>query len=317
MPRRSRFLSTLAASAAFAVPTFAAEPVDPAEPSAPESSGARAPLTELKNLAVADGLAVDLFAAEPMLLSPSNIDVDARGRVWVCEIVNYRHFRNTTNEPREEGDRILVLEDTDGDGTLDAKTVFYQSPEIDSPHGVCVLGDTVIVSAGENVLTFKDEDGDLVADEGSKRVLFTGIGGVQHDHGIHSFLFGPDGKLYFNFGNEGGQLLRPDGSPVIDLAGNEVKAGVRPYQQGMVFRCDLDGSNVETLGWNFRNNWELAVDSFGRIWQSDNDDDGNRGTRMNFVVPYGNYGYRTSSPAPAGGSGGSGWRRPSPSSTGT
>ena len=82
------------------------------------------------------------------------------------------------------------------------------------------------------------------------------------------------------------------GSPVIDLAGNEVKAGVRPYQQGMVFRCDLDGSNVETLGHNFRNNWELAVDSFGRMWQSDNDDDGNRGTRMSYVIPYGNYGYR-------------------------
>jgi len=60
----------------------------------------------------------------------------------------------------------------------------------------------------------------------------------------------------------------------------------------MVFRCDPDGSNVETLGWNFRNNWEAAVDSFGSIWQSDNDDDGNRGVRINFVMEYGNYGYR-------------------------
>ena len=58
------------------------------------------------------------------------------------------------------------------------------------------------------------------------------------------------------------------------------------------FRCDPDGSNVETLGWNFRNNWEAAVDSFGSIWQSDNDDDGNRGVRINFVMEYGNYGYR-------------------------
>ena len=66
MPRRSRFLSTLAASAACALPAFAADPIDPAE-----SDGARAPRTELKNLAVADGLAVDLFAAEPMLLSPA------------------------------------------------------------------------------------------------------------------------------------------------------------------------------------------------------------------------------------------------------
>ncbi|MCA9161111.1 MAG: dehydrogenase, partial [Planctomycetales bacterium] len=58
------------------------------------------------------------------------------------------------------------------------------------------------------------------------------------------------------------------------------------------FRCNVDGSELETLAWNFRNNWELCVDSFGNMWQSDNDDDGNRGTRINFVMEFGNYGYR-------------------------
>ncbi|NNJ25056.1 hypothetical protein LzC2_11180 [Planctomycetes bacterium LzC2] len=297
MLRRFRPLAALLLSSG-AFPAWA-EPV--ADPAGAEDQ--HAPVTELKNLTVADGFKVDLFAAEPMLLSPSNIDIDARGRVWVCEIVNYRQFRNADTPPREEGDRILVLEDTDGDGELDKKTVFYQSREIDSPHGVCVLGETVIVSAGENILKFTDANGDLVADAGSKEVMFTGISGVQHDHGVHSVLFGPDGKLYFNFGNEGGQLKHADGSPVVDLAGNVVDSSRQPYQQGMIFRCDLDGSNVETLGWNFRNNWELAVDSFGRIWQSDNDDDGNRATRLNFVIPYGNYGYRDELT-------GAGWREP-------
>ena len=60
----------------------------------------------------------------------------------------------------------------------------------------------------------------------------------------------------------------------------------------MAFRCDMDGSNVETLGWNFRNNWELCVDSFGTVWQSDNDDDGNKAVRINFVMEFGNYGFR-------------------------
>ena len=60
----------------------------------------------------------------------------------------------------------------------------------------------------------------------------------------------------------------------------------------MAFRCDMDGSNVETLGWNFRNNWELCVDSFGTVWQSDNDDDGNKAVRINFVMEFGNYGSR-------------------------
>ncbi len=240
---------------------------------------------------IASGLTVQLFASEPQMLSPTSIDVDHLGRVWVCEAVNYRHFRNPNNVPREEGDRILVMEDTDGDGRVDKTTVFYQGTDIDSPHGVCVLGDRVIVSAGENVLSFRDTDGDLKADE--KNLLFTGLSGVQHDHGIHSFMPGPDGKLYFNFGNEGKQLRNANGEPVIDLAGNEVNDLSRPYQQGMVFRCDPDGQNVETLGWNFRNNWEVCVDSFGTMWQSDNDDDGNRGTRINYVMEYGNYGYRS------------------------
>src|SRR5690606_16318222 len=65
-----------------------------------------------------------------------------------------------------------------------------------------------------------------------------------------------------------------------------------PYQQGMVFRCNPDGSALETIAWNFRNNYETAVDSFGTLWQSDNDDDGNKGVRINFVMEYGNYGFR-------------------------
>jgi putative membrane-bound dehydrogenase-like protein len=261
----------------------------------PKESGAinepsRDPNDAIAGFEIADGLKVELFAYEPKMYSPTAIDVDHRGRVWVCEAVNYRHFRNTSNPPRTEGDRILIMTDTDGDGAADQTTVYYQGTDIDSPHGVCVLGDRVIVSAGENVFSFRDTNGDDNADE--KTVLFTGIGGTQHDHGIHSFMPGPDGKLYFNFGNEGKQILDANRQPIVDLAGNEVNDTRKPYQQGMVFRCDLDGSNFETLGWNFRNNWEVAVDSFGTLWQSDNDDDGNRGTRINYVMEYGNYGYR-------------------------
>ncbi|MFN3486215.1 MAG: hypothetical protein ACK44W_12130, partial [Planctomycetota bacterium] len=51
----------------------------------------------------------------------------------------------------------------------------------------------------------------------------------------------------------------------------------RRYMQGMAFRCNPDGTGFETLGHNFRNNYEVTVDSFGTVWQSDNDDDGNQG----------------------------------------
>ena len=249
-------------------------------------SNGLAPKESLKALEVAEGMKVELFASEPMLLSPSSIDIDHKGRVWVAEIVNYRGH----NGKRPEGDRILILEDTNGDGVADTSKTYYQGRDIDSPHGVCVLGDKVIVSAGEQVIVFTDKNGDDKPDD--KKILFNVVGGKQHDHGIHAFCFGPDGKLYFNFGNASRGLKTPDDKLIIDKAGNEIRDHRKPYQQGMVFRCDPDGSNVETLGWNFRNNWEAAVDSFGSIWQSDNDDDGNRGVRINFVMEYGNYGYR-------------------------
>jgi len=258
-----------------------------------QSAGGSTPEEAIENLDVHAALQAEVFAAEPMMLSPSNIDIDHRGRVWVCEVINYRRH----NGKRPEGDTILILEDTDGDGKADSKKVFYQGRDIDSAHGVCVLGTPdgkntrVIVSALDKVQVFTDVDGDDKADK--KEILFSGISGSQHDHGIHQFLFGPDGRLYFNFGNSGKQLKDKDGKPITDLAGNEVNDRRNPYQQGMVFRCELDGSRLETLGWNFRNNWMVAVDSFGALWQSDNDDDGNRGVRINFVMEYGNYGYRS------------------------
>ena len=239
---------------------------------------------------VAEGLEIGLFASEPMMINPTNIDVDEKGRVWVCEAYNYRTNLNPDYDHREEGDRILILEDQDGDGKADKSTVFYQGPEINSALGIWVMGNTAIVSCSPNIFIFTDEDQDGKADK--KEILFTGIKGVQHDHGAHAMTFGPDGKLYFNFGNEGHQLLRPDSTPVLDQQGRPIVADGNPYRMGMAFRCNLDGSEVEVLGHNFRNNYELAVDSYGNVWQSDNDDDGNRGVRINYVMEYGNYGYR-------------------------
>lgn len=247
----------------------------------------RDPADATSTLDVAEGLEANLFTSEPEISNITSIDIDHLGRIWACEVKNYRRH----NGSRPEGDRILVLEDTDGDGKADKSTVFYQGRDIDSAHGICVLGNRVIVSAGDKVQVFYDDNGDLKADD-KRDLLFTGIEGTQHDHGIHAFVFGPDGKLYFNFGNSGRRLKDKDGKVVVDMAGNEVHDHRKPYQEGMVFRCNLDGSQLETLGWNFRNNWEVCVDSLGTMWQSDNDDDGNKGVRINYVMDFGNYGYR-------------------------
>jgi putative membrane-bound dehydrogenase-like protein len=248
----------------------------------------------MKTFKTADGLQAHLFAAEPMVINPTNMDIDHVGRVWLTECVNYRRF----GKIRPEGDRVVILADRNGDGEADEAKTFFQSKELTNPLGICVLpqpkGTKVIVSAAPNVWLLTDKDGDDVSDEAV--VIFKTTGTWDYDHQIHAFVFGPDGKFYFNFGDAATSLRWPDDSVVKDLAGNEITNKGTPYRKGMVFRCDLDlatgkASNVETLGHNFRNNYEVTVDSFGTMWQSDNDDDGNKGVRINYVMEFGNYGY--------------------------
>ena len=245
------------------------------------------PENALSSLVVADGLEVTAIATEPMLQNPTNIDVDERGRIWVCEAYNYRPAV-TGNPVNALGDRIMILEDSNGDGKADTSKVFYQGPEINAPLGICVLGNKTIVSQSPYVWIFYDDNGDDRADR--KEILFQDIGDDQHDHGVHAFTFGADGKLYFNFGNAGEQLRDKNGTLVRDQDGDIINN--RKYKQGMVFRCNPDGTEVECLAQNFRNPYEVAVDSYGSLWQSDNDDDGNRGTRINYILPYGNYGFK-------------------------
>lgn len=239
----------------------------------------------LQTMTVADGLEVITFAADPEIVSITNIDVDHRGRVWACECVNYR----SNNGRRPEGDRILILEDEDGDGTCDTQKVFYQGRDIDIAMGLCVLGNRVIVSCAPHIILLEDTDGDDRADQ--KRILLTSDAVAQHDHSLHSFVFGPDGRFYGNFGNTGHRLKSPDGKPITDAQGRVIQDGGKPWHGGIAFRCDRDFRNFEVLGHNFRNNYELTVDSFGGVWQSDNDDDGNEAVRLSYVMTGGNYGY--------------------------
>jgi putative membrane-bound dehydrogenase-like protein len=256
-----------------------------------QPKGPLSPEEALKALKVADGFQVELFAAEPMLLNPTTIDVDHKGRVWVAEAVNYR--RKNFNRPiiRKEGDRIQVLVDEKGEGKATKAVTFYQGPEIYGPLGVCVApyadgkGQRVFVCQSPDILVFEDKDGDLKADGPPKKFL-TGFGGFDHDHGVHGINIGPDGKLYFTVGDSGVTGLQSS-----DGKGKKWVSNTTDVQKGTVWRCDMDGTNVELIAHNFRNNYECCVDSFGEVWLSDNDDDGNQQTRICFVLPGGNYGY--------------------------
>ncbi|HTU93936.1 MAG TPA: PVC-type heme-binding CxxCH protein, partial [Gemmataceae bacterium] len=246
---------------------------------------------------VADGLEMKLWASEPLFVNPTCIDIDHKGRVWVCEAVNYRsQLRN-----RPAGDRIVILEDSKGTGKADRAITFYQSPKLQAPLGIAVAAEPsrdrkgafsykVFVCQSPDILLFEDKDGDGKAD-GPPTKFLTGFGGTNHDHGVHGILLGPDGKLYFSVGDTGVHGLQS-----ADGKGRKWESNSTDCRAGTIWRCDLDGKHLELIAHNFRNEYEPCVDSFGTVFVSDNDDDGNQQTRICYVMPGGNYGYHPRGP---------------------
>lgn len=245
-----------------------------------------APTEGPDKLYLPDDLEATLWAESPMLYNPTNLDVDARGRIWVTEAVDYRDFNNKpdTHLHHPEGERVLILEDTDRDGKADKQTVFVQDKELVSPLGIAVLGNKVYVSAAPNLFVYTDENGDDKADK--REVFLTGFGGLDHDHSLHAMVAGPDGKYYINAGNAGphrvtdksGWTLRAGSLYVGGTPYNKANKGAQVSDDGRVWvgglqlRVNPDGTGMKVMGHNFRNNYELCLDSYGNMWQNDNDD---------------------------------------------
>src|SRR5882672_11500683 len=82
----------------------------------PAGVGPEAARESVKDFTVADGLDVSVFASEPMVRNPTDMDIDTRGRVWITEGVNYRSTMRPWGILEPAGDRIVILEDSNGDG---------------------------------------------------------------------------------------------------------------------------------------------------------------------------------------------------------
>src|SRR5262245_3491400 len=242
------------------------------------------------SLQPAADLRVQVFAREPQLLCPSAFDIDEHGRIWVAEAVNYRKAAGQrTKEPpfflapfRKSGDRIVVLEDTDGDGKCDKARVFAEGLDITAPKGLAVIGDRVWLSQSPNIVTIAVQpDGSA----GKKEIVLSGFGGIHGDHSVHSVVMGPDGRLYSCFGDTGCDTKFPDGRRLVTNG--------KPWRGGCVFRMSHDLTGAEIIAHNFRNGYEVAVDSFGTAFMSDNDeDDGNQFCRLVYLMEGGNYGWQ-------------------------
>lgn len=251
-----------------------------------------------------DDLEATLWAESPMMYNPTNMDVDLKGRIWVTEAVDYRNYNNDSTKFLHHplGDRVMILEDTDHDGKADISKVFVQDRDLISPVGIAVIGNKVIVSCSPNLIVYTDENGDDKPDK--KEIFLTGFGGKDHDHSLHSVTAGPDGLWYFNVGNAGphtvtdksGWTLRSGsiytgGSPYnTKNEGNRKSDDGKVWVGGLALRINPDGTGLKVLGHNFRNSYEVITDSYGNLWQNDNDDQVVT-CRTSWLMEGGNAGY--------------------------
>jgi glucose/arabinose dehydrogenase len=149
----------------------------------------------IQKMTLGTGIKVQLFASEkefPELVNPVQMAFDTRGRLWVAAWKNYPHWQPKT--PMD--DKLLILEDTNGDGKADKRTVF--AGDLNNPTGFEFYKDGVILAQAPNLVFLKDTDGDDKYD--SREILLGGFDTADTHHAINSFTFDPGGALYLREG---------------------------------------------------------------------------------------------------------------------
>ncbi|AKP53399.1 PVC-type heme-binding CxxCH protein [Cyclobacterium amurskyense] len=206
------------------------------------------PQVQMDRFQVADGFEVNLFATDPMVVKPIQMNWDAQGRLWVVSSTIYPHLRpgETAN------DKILVIEDTDRDGIADKSTVFAEG--LFTPTGLLPGDGGVYVANSTEILHLKDTDGDGKADERTK--ILSGFGTGDTHHLIHTFRWGPDGLMYFN-------------QSIYIYSHVETPWGIRRLEGGGVWQYNTKTQKLEVYAKGLINPWGLQFDKWGKSFLTD------------------------------------------------
>ena len=141
-----------------------------------------------------EGYEINLFASEVdfSISNPVKITFDPKGRLWVADMASYPQYLPGA----QPNDKIIVLEDSNGDGVADKETIFADS--LYMPTSMELGNGGVYVSQPPNIVLLKDADGDGKADQ--KEIILHGFGTEDVHHSIDTYTWGPDGALYWHTG---------------------------------------------------------------------------------------------------------------------
>jgi putative heme-binding domain-containing protein len=218
------------------------------------------PELERRSFQVADGFEVNLWAADPMLAKPIEMNFDAAGRLWVACSALYPQIK----PGQTADDKIVVLEDTKGTGKADRATVFAEGLLI--PTGLEPGDGGVYVANSTELLHLMDTDGDGKADR--RRVVLSGFGTEDTHHILHTLRWGPDGMLYFN-------------QSTYIHSHIETPYGPRRLNGGGVWQFRPETTSLEVFARGWINPWGQHWDRWGQTFVTD----GAGGEGVNYVIP--------------------------------
>ncbi|MDR8393432.1 c-type cytochrome [Aliifodinibius sp. S!AR15-10] len=211
-----------------------------------------APNEALETFELEDGFRIELVAHEPDVVNPVAMDIDADGRLWVVEMRSYMPVHNKSAEETSEMEqvpesRIVVLEDTTGDGQIDHNWVFMDSLVL--PRSIKVLDDGVLIAEPPNTWFIQDTTGDGIGD--TKELVFNRYGDPESDNVEHmdnGLMWGMDNWIY---------------SVYSDVSLRRVNGGwqTRPFEQ--------------------MTQWGITQDDWGRLYSTHNSR-----TLVSHLVPY-------------------------------
>ncbi len=193
-----------------------------------------------------------------------------------------RYFVGDLDRFRKDSERIKLITDTNGDGKADDSRVYAEgfNDLLDGvAAGVLSRQGQVWLTSIPSLWWLRDRDGDGAADERKQLSRGYGLRYAFIGHDLHGLRIGPDGKLYFSIGDRGAHL---------ETGGRTLAVP----DTGAVFRCNLDGSDLEIFATGLRNPQELAFDSHGNLFTGDNNSDGGDKARLVQVVEGGDSGWR-------------------------
>jgi glucose/arabinose dehydrogenase/HEAT repeat protein len=206
------------------------------------------PEVERKTFIVAPGFEVNLYAADPLLAKPIQMNFDPQGRLWVASSEVYPQIK-----PGEKAnDKIIILEDTKGTGKADKTTIFADGLLI--PTGIEPGDGGAYVANSTELVHLSASKPGQKADR--KRILLSGFGTEDTHHILHTFRWGPDCHLYFN-------------QSIYIHSHIETPTGVKRLNAGGIWRFNPDRTELEVFCRGFINTWGHAFDKYGQSFITD------------------------------------------------